>query len=160
MLTHQRLLEALSYDPATGLFRWRINPRGRSKPGDIAGTPTTKGYVSICLDQHQYLGHRLAWFYVHGVWPVKLDHEDQHKGHNAIHNLREATQSQNMANASKRAHNSSGFKGVIWHKKAGRYMARIKHNYKGIYLGLFDTPEEAYAAYCAKSKELFGEFAA
>lgn len=151
MLTHERLLDALSYDRLTGIFRWRISPRGRSKPGDIAGTATKRGYIHICLDQHLYLGHRLAWFYVHGVWPKQLDHRDQDKGHNALDNLREATRSQNMANG-KAA-------GVYWHKRARKFAARIKHNYKSIHIGLFVTEAEAVAARKAKAVELFGEFA-
>ena len=59
----------------------------------------------------------------------------------------------------KRSDNTSGFKGVYLHQK-GRYVAMIKHNRKSIYLGLYDTPEEAAAAYFQKSKELFGKFGA
>lgn len=151
MLTRERLLELLDYDPVTGIFRWKTNPRGRTKPGDIAGTITKRGYIHICLDQHLYLGHRLAWFYVYGVWPVQLDHKDQRKGNNAIENLREATRSQNMING-------RGV-GVYWHKKARKFGARIKHNYKQIHIGLFVTRDEALVARKAKAIELFGEFA-
>lgn len=160
MLTHKRVLEALSYDPKTGIFRWRVRNCWRRKHGDLAGTTNKRGYVVICLDRHLVLGHRLAWFYIHGIWPGELDHRDKVKNHNWIDNLREASTSQNHANLNAPAHNTTGFKGVYWHKKAGRYMASIKHNYKQIYLGLHDTKEAAHAAYCAKAKELFGDFAA
>ena len=161
MLTHERVLEALSYDPLTGIFRWRVMNSWRRPIGSVAGTTNKRGYVVVCLDRHLVLGHRLAWFYVHGEWPEdQLDHEDRVKSHNAITNLREAGNSQNHANLNPPAHNTTGFKGVYWHKKAGRWMASIKHNYKSIYLGLHDTAEQASEAYCAKARKLFGEFAA
>ncbi len=41
----------------------------------------------------------------------------------------------------------------------GKWKATIGHKRRKIYLGRFDTPELAYAAYCAAAKELHGEFA-
>lgn len=160
MITHARLLEVLDYNPTTGLFVWRVNTANRDLVGRVAGTTTHNGYVQVWVDNRAYLGHRLAWFYSFGVWPKRIDHRDQNKKNNRLSNLRDVTQSQNMANVGRRANNTSGFKGVAWHKQAKKYVARIKVNYRNIHLGLFDTPEAAHSAYCAKAKELFGEFAA
>lgn len=54
------------------------------------------------------------------------------------------------------ASNSSGFIGVSWHKKAGKWMAYISTNQKRIYIGLFDTPEGAARARDAKASEIRG----
>jgi hypothetical protein len=43
--------------------------------------------------------------------------------------------------------NSSGYKGVNYHKSTGKYRARISVNKKSIYLGLFPTAEEGAIAY-------------
>ncbi len=43
--------------------------------------------------------------------------------------------------------NTSGFKGVSYTKKTGRYNAKIKVNYKSIHLGYFKTAIEAGVAY-------------
>ena len=54
---------------------------------------------------------------------------------------------------------TSRFKGVCWHKKAGKWQAKIQHNFVRIRLGLFSSEEDAARAYNRKAKELFGEFA-
>jgi hypothetical protein len=54
--------------------------------------------------------------------------------------------------------NTSGYRGVSWHKGAGKWHARIKLNGSVQYLGLFDTAEEASAAYVRAAGDLDGEF--
>ena len=73
--------------------------------------------------------------------------------------LREATRSENKCNSFMYKNNTSGYKGVYWQKSAQKWHARIWSNNKLEYLGLFDSPEEAYAAYCKAAEELHGEFA-
>lgn len=160
MLTQEHLHEVLAYNLETGLFVWRIRLSGPDRVGKVAGSVTVNGYIQVWVDGRAYLAHRLAWFYVKGVWPVRIDHRDQNKKNNAWDNLREATQPQNMANVRTHKSNSSGFKGVSPRTKHGVYIARIKQNYKNVHLGCFKTAEEAAAAYRAKALELHGEFAA
>lgn len=73
--------------------------------------------------------------------------------------LRLCTGSQNMCNSGKHADNTSGFKGVTWHKQRQKWQARIMLNGKSKFLGYFLTPELAYAAYCKAALELHGDFA-
>ncbi|MCA8339501.1 AP2 domain-containing protein [Burkholderia multivorans] len=49
--------------------------------------------------------------------------------------------------------------GVSSHPNTSRWVARIQHGGKQHYLGMFDTPELAHAAYVAAAKRLHGEFA-
>ena len=78
-LIAERLRELLSYEPETGVFRWRVS-RGPAVAGSVAGSLTTYGYIKIKVDGRFYRAHRLAWIYVHGVWPSKdLDHKDENK---------------------------------------------------------------------------------
>ena len=78
---------------------------------------------------------------------------------NRRQNLRIATHSQNQHNQGLRRRNTSGFKGVFLHVPAGKWCAQIGVNGKGIHLGLFDSREEAHAAYCAAAVQFHGEFA-
>lgn len=155
-LTAARLREVISYDPETGLFYWLKTER-RVKAGDIAGS-YTQGYFNIQIDGKLYRSHRLAWFYVNGIWPANgLDHMNGISTDNRIANLREANQSQNMANARRSRNCKSGFKGVTAYRS--RWVATIGKFGRKKHIGVFDTPEEAHAAYLAAATNLHGEFA-
>jgi hypothetical protein len=74
-------------------------------------------------------------------------------------NLRAATSTQNHANTTKRRNNSSGFKGVFWHRRLSKWFAQITCNGKQRHLGCFADKESAADAYARAARELFGEFA-
>lgn len=58
-----------------------------------------------------------------------------------------------------RGTNSSGRKGVYFHKQNKKWIANIHLEYKTQYLGSFENKEEASAAYAEAAKTAFGEFA-
>ena len=89
---------------------------------------------------------------------MDVDHRDGDGLNNRRNNLREATRSQNMCNQRISSRNTHGLKGVHWHKAAGKWQAHIKLNGRNRHLGLFTTPEAAYAAYCDASTRLHGDF--
>jgi hypothetical protein len=158
MITAEKLRARLDYDPATGLFTWRENQRRHS--GKLAGTIGVRGYIQIMLDKRQYRAHRLAWLHVHGAWPATaLDHINGIHDDNRIKNLRLATPSQNGANRVINGRSTSGFKGVSFQKDRSKWRAQIRVNWKPLYLGLFETAEDAHAAYLAAAKLHFGEYA-
>jgi hypothetical protein len=155
-----RLKFLLEYDPLTGVFRWRVNRRGHGgiKAGDLAGSRHRKGYTAIGVDGRRYLAHRLAWLYMTGAWPAsQIDHRDADRRNNAWGNLRVASQPDNSANSRRHRDNATGFKGVLRNGK--RYAARLMRNGASTYLGTFDTPESAHAAYCKAATETNGNFA-
>lgn len=156
----------LDYDPATGVFRWKVVRRGsRNLPGDIAGTVRDPNkpnpYLVIFLDGVLYRAHRLAWLYVHGRWPEEgLDHIDGNGLNNSIANLRECNQQQNNGNHKRlNRRNTSGYRGVTWKAEKQKWRAFINRNNRQCHLGYFDTPEQAYEAYKAAAAQHFGEFA-
>jgi hypothetical protein len=107
-------------------------------PGSGRGAP--HGYM------HQLLAGRGA------------DHENGDGLDNRRANLRVATGSQNMANQGSRG-GTSQYKGVGWHRGAGKWIARITVNYQGRHLGLFADEEAAARAYDAAAFEAWGEYA-
>ena len=169
-LTAEYVRECLDYDPDTGVFTWRERPvehfvsaHARSvwntkHAGGVAGTLEPNGYRRISIACTSYLAHRLAWLHTHGAWPrEQIDHINGAGDDNRLMNLREANRSQNMRNASARKSNQFGLKGVS--PEGRRFRARIMVERKQIYLGGYDTPEEAHAAYCAAAERHHGEFA-
>lgn len=73
-------------------------------------------------------------------------------------NLRLATHAQNMANRRLFKNNTSGVRGVSWHKAKGKWCARISVNGKRILLGYFDEIEDAKSTYEKAAVKHFGEF--
>jgi hypothetical protein len=74
-------------------------------------------------------------------------------------NLRIATSAENQRNLRINSLNKSGFKGVRYYAKTGKWRAEIKVHGKKLSLGYFASPEAAHAAYCKAAVEHFGEFA-
>lgn len=148
-LTQQRLVEVLTYNPASGDFVWRVR-QGSACKFDIAGRTDSKGYVQVTIDKRAYLAHRLAFFYMTGVMPVgEVDHIDGVRTNNTWSNLRDVTHGQNQQNiATCRSHNkSSGLLGVTYDPKERKYRARIKINGRNKNIGRFPTAEAAHVAY-------------
>jgi hypothetical protein len=74
-------------------------------------------------------------------------------------NLRVVTKRQNQRNKSVARTSRSGYKGVSWHKRTGRWRADIKLESGQKWLGVYATPEEAARAYDRAARERFGEYA-
>ena len=89
---------------------------------------------------------------------VDIDHINGDTLDNRRANLRMASHGENIRNSKKPQNNTSGFKGVYWHKQAKKWLAQIKCEAKHHYLGLFDTAEEASLVYETAARKLFGEF--
>lgn len=161
-LTAQDLRSLLDYVPKTGCFTWKVDRFcGRQlRPGDQAGgLNKIHGSILIGIGGKRYYAHRLAWLYVHGEWPpLAIDHINRDPSDNRIENLRLADKSQNSANGPTPATNKSGYRGVSWNPRAGKWLAQIVIRGKQTYLGSFADKELARAAYDRAATESFGEF--
>lgn len=171
------LRQLLRYEPETGKLFWR--ERGpewfnagntsaeancaawnRRQAGKEALISYSHGYRSGGILGRAFLAHRVIWAIVHGEWPVEqVDHINLDRSDNRISNLRAATSSENKCNTKAKSTNTSGFKGVCWHKQRSRWHAQIAVAGKHKSLGLYGTAEEAHAAYCKAASEIHGSFA-
>jgi hypothetical protein len=88
-----------------------------------------------------------------------VDHVDGNTLNNQRCNLRTCSQSENMQNRGKTKTNTSGYKGVTWHRNRNKFLAQIKVNNKNIYLGYFKSAEDAARAYDEAAKKHHGAFA-
>jgi len=146
-------LDELTYDPITGFFHWSVT-RARCRYGARAGSLNTHGYLEIGVHGRRYMAHRLVWLLKYGVMPSgEIDHINGDRADNRICNLRLATRKQNAANM--RGYASSGFKGAYYDKRRSKWFSAIGKTF----LGYFQSPEDAHAAYCMEAQERYGEFA-
>lgn len=159
MITAERLRQVLHYDPETGLFTWREKIARKVVVGRRAGHINAAGYRLIGIFGQLYYAHRLAFLYMTGEWPsADVDHRFGAKDDNRWSELRPATEQQNAFNMRRPAHNSSGFKGVSWHKGAGKWSAYVIADGRKRHLGLHETPEAAHAAYVRAVAQIQPEF--
>jgi hypothetical protein len=90
---------------------------------------------------------------------VEVDHIDRDGLNNRRCNLRNATRSENLANTPRRSNNRSGYKGVCWVARDGKWVAQIMEGGKHRRIGLFVSAEDAARAYDAAAREQWGEYA-
>ena len=158
-MTQKQLHEMFEYK--NGQLIYKIKTSRKVKIGDVAGYVNKLGYRQISINYKLYQAHRLIWIMHNGdiETGLDIDHIDRNPSNNRIENLRVSTRSQNRSNSTKQKNNTSGYKGVSWHKCAKKWMACIKHNQIHIHLGLFATPELAHAAYVDAATKLHKDFA-
>ena len=145
------------YCPESGLI-FRLHKIGRWKAGEKIGWLSSDGYIKVKLFGVFEYAHRIAWALHYGVEPEKnIDHINRVRSDNRIENLRMADFSQNSANQSFRSDNTSGFKGVTWNQRRGKWQAQIQ--YRGHRRsGLFDCAEEAADFYNRNAKLMCDEY--
>jgi hypothetical protein len=154
----------IEYDPVTGRFRWgrhgRPSKRG-FKPA-MAGRDACVGlgrtYLGINILDEQFYAHRLAWWMTHGRWPEVIDHISGVTTQNNIENLRECTKQQNSCNRAVRRGNKTGVSGVRRSQNGKRFEALIGVRGEQIFLGSFDSLEEAAIARHAAELKYYKEF--
>lgn len=151
----------LDYDPINGLLFWKTKKKGRSLKNPAGGKKD--GYIYIRINGKPFYAHRVAFLLTNKRWPEKgkeIDHINEDRGDNRIINLREASSSENKQNIKKRKNNRSGLTGVVFHKQAKKWGARIKiknGSYKS--LGLYENIEDAKKTRIKAEKKYFKSFA-
>ena len=141
-----------------GFLYWNVCPNRRIRAGDVVGSRMKSGYWQAGVNKKQWYVHRLIFLYHHGHLPDFVDHIDGNKENNRIENLRAASATENQQNRRIGRVNSSGVKGVCWHKQRGKWLARVKINGKQVSAGLFSTLEEATNAVQKLRLNLHEEF--
>jgi hypothetical protein len=140
-----------------GRLHHRTASRGR-KVGDAAGCINGTGYRRIGIGGRYYTEHALVFLMFHGYVPKEIDHINGDRADNRIENLRSVTRSQNQYNK-RPQRNASGYRGVTWHKKTGKWLVRVGLNNKNKSLGYYDDLELAALVAEEGRSVHYGQFA-
>lgn len=136
-ITQTLLKKHLNYDHHTGVFTCITKRIGTGGVGSVVGSPNDGGYLLITILGRSYKAHRLAWLYIYGYLPeLNIDHINRNTSDNRIINLREVSHVCNMRNSGNRKDNTSGVKGVSWHKDRRKWVVQINLNGQRHYLGI------------------------
>lgn len=134
-----------------GQFKWYAHRQGCGLWYAERKTPGEDGSF-----QRSVLMHRVI---LDAPLGVDVDHKNGNGLDNQRSNLRSATRQQNSQNRSVLRHSRSGYKGLGFHAKTGKWQAQIGVGGRVIYIGLFDRPEDAARAYDAEARRRFGDYA-
>jgi hypothetical protein len=169
------LRECFDYNPKTGKLTWKKRPLSHfptqrawntwntRRTGTIVNTKHGNGkgiIVKLNISKRNLFVHRIIWKWMTNKEPgTTIDHINNDPFDNRWSNLREATTAQNAWNSrGKHPETRQLPKGVSVAAHNNRFRAEIGYRRKRYYLGTFDTPEQAHAAYAEASARLHGEF--
>lgn len=131
-------------------FKWHAGFSGRK---------TKKVYAKRSIR----VNGKNKFIYMHrfivGEDALKVDHRDGDGLNNTRRNLRRASNHQNACNTSLRKHTGTELKGVTFVRARCKFQAQIGVNKRHLFLGYFDTKEEAHRAYCDAAREHHKAFA-
>ena len=157
-VTQSQLHELFDYKD--GNLIWKVAKARIIKVGDIAGSINEYGYIIIGIDGNVYRAHRLIYLYHNGYLPSFIDHIDGNKTNNRIENLRSATTSQNAMNQKISTRNTSGTKGVTWHKRDKKWSVQLRINKICHSFGYYDDKELAELVAMEATNKFHKEFSA
>ena len=128
--------KGFTYDPTTGQIK--------NKNGQAIISRTQSGYIVIAKKEGKSCllikAHQFAWYVTHQEITDQIDHINGIRDDNRLLNLRSATNQTNHFNETKA-------KGFHFDKAQNKWKAKIMLNNKNIYLGRFETQDEARKAY-------------
>lgn len=114
-----------------------------------------------CRDVREDGRRRTIWMhrFINGTPAGSVtDHINGNGLDNRRANLRSVTHRQNMINNARHAPRSPRYRGVSWHVSNRCWIAQITVNRRNIYIGRFDTAEDARDAYAGvRRRVLAGE---
>jgi len=150
---------------------FKVNPDGslvfigqstaRRKHGQIVGTYGNHGYLVCKFGKKIELVHKIVYALYYGVFPEKpyiIDHKNRNKLDNTKDNLRLCTFSENLSNKIS-YNNTSGCKGVTWHKQNKRWRVALNYQKKKYNFGCYESFEKAKEICMEARVKLHGEFA-
>ena len=123
-------------------YKWHVN-KSRGK------------YEYVISSKNNTKLHRLI---VNAPKGMVIDHINHNCLDNRKENLRLCTNQQNICNCEVAKNNKSGHKGVYWCNSRNKWQAQVTINNKTVYVGRYNTLEEAVEARRNAAKKYYGEY--
>lgn len=132
-------------------WKWAYKDKGHRNTGyAVRGKSMPNGRYKV------FAMHRV-------IMDALITHEIDHINGNGLdnrkENLRIATKAQNQMHKQLQRNNTSGYKGVYYSEKKGKWRSAIGYNNKGYKLGWYKTKEAAAEAYNRAAVKHHGAFA-
>ena len=164
MLTQAEVRDMFDYREDGNLIRRYATMGNGNYEGRVIGTRPTgtraNRYSTTKVNGQHWCVHKLIYLYHHGIVPKQLDHINMNSSDNRIENLRIASSSQNMCNRKLFTSNTSGHKGVSWHKAQSRWFVYVDTDKTRKNIGYFDDLELAELVAIEARNLYHGVFAA
>ena len=139
------LVDAEDMDKIGSYRKWFISTRG-----DVYAQIHKNGKTT---------SHKIHRVITNAPVGMDVDHINGNPLDNRRVNLRICTHAENSRNTKLARNNTSGHIGVSWDKSRKKWSARIKLNYKDIYIGRYETIKDAIEARLNAENKYFGDFA-
>lgn len=120
--------------PLISSYKWRLNKGGTNR-SKCSGVLTGNGKGTYTNSLHRHIMNCPKDMYVDHINGNRLD--------NRKCNLRICTNQENAFNTTERINNASGYKGIWFDKSRNKWTSEIKYNSKKIFIGRYDTIEDA-----------------
>jgi hypothetical protein len=137
VINQDQLKQLFDYREDGNLGRIKaVRGKGNSV-GKVIGHLDSSGYIHTRVNGKFFRLHRLIYLYHHGYIPEQIDHINRDCLDNRIENLRPASSQQNASNRKLFTSNSSGSKGVSWHRINKKWFVYVDVNKKRKNIGYF-----------------------
>jgi hypothetical protein len=154
-LTPARLREVLDYNGETGDFTWKTqsgSAAAGSPAGCIVGVGDGRRYRQISIDGQKHYLQTVAVAWMTGAWPEKMvgfcnddTLDTRYENLQLLSPIQHQTEGRGL-----QSNNTSGYPGVS--RQGEKWAAKMRLHGKRVWLGQYDTPEQASAAYEGAAK--------
>jgi hypothetical protein len=136
-----------------------IDDEDYCKIADYGLHVNSKGYAEIrFIENHKVKSILMHRHIMDAKTGETIDHINGVPLDNRKANLRRVTRNQNMQNCKVYKSNTTGCKGVSWHKSIKKYVVRIQVDKKRLLIGYFLALPDAVNARISASKKYHGEY--
>ena len=114
------------------------------------------GYGQVWMNGRTRYVHRVSYEAHRGSIPdgMEIDHKCSNRACWNYRHLRVVTRAQNAQHIQLHPTNTSGYRGVSFDKRTGKWVAQVRRRDRNLFLGRYRTAEEAAAVAEAKRREL------